>query len=258
MGRRNYTHKPFSRGRRLMTDMLDAASRRHKVHGIIEVDVTRPRQRIQEIREQTGESLSFTGFIIYCCARAVEADKDVHAYRDWRNRLIIFEEVDIATMVERTSEGKRGVIFSVIRAANRKSIQEIHQEIRQAQAKRVAEAQASQWIGMAPSFLRRLFLRALVRAPHRMKKMSGTVLVTSVGMFGDGAGWGIPLEGHTLTITVGGIVNRPCLNNGRLEDREHLCLTVSFDHDIIDGAPAARFIHQFKELVENGSGLFEP
>jgi pyruvate/2-oxoglutarate dehydrogenase complex dihydrolipoamide acyltransferase (E2) component len=42
-----------------------------------------------------------------------------------------------------------------------------------------------------------------------------------------------------------------------LENREHLCLTVSFDHDIIDGAPAARFIQHFKELVESSSGLME-
>ena len=95
------------------------------------------------------------------------------------------------------------------------------------------------------------------RAPHLVKRLGGTVLVTSVGMFGHGAAWGIPLPGHTLTITVGGIVSRPVVNNARLENRRHLCLTVSFDHDIIDGAPAARFMQRFRELVECGSGLFE-
>lgn len=66
-----------------------------------------------------------------------------------------------------------------------------------------------------------------------------------------------PLPSHTLNITVGGIVSRPCLIDAQLEEREHLCLTVSFDHDIIDGAPAARFIQRFKDLVESGSGLFD-
>jgi pyruvate/2-oxoglutarate dehydrogenase complex dihydrolipoamide acyltransferase (E2) component len=93
--------------------------------------------------------------------------------------------------------------------------------------------------------------------PHLVKKLNGTAVVTSVGMFGRGARWGIPLPGHTLTITVGGIVCRPVVNNAQLESREHLCLTVSFDHDIVDGAPAARFIQGFKELVESGSGLAE-
>jgi pyruvate/2-oxoglutarate dehydrogenase complex dihydrolipoamide acyltransferase (E2) component len=47
------------------------------------------------------------------------------------------------------------------------------------------------------------------------------------------------------------------VNNTQVENREYLCLTVSFDHDIVDGAPAARFIQRFKDLVESGSGLFE-
>ena len=255
-----YTLKPFPPSRQVVSDMLDAASRKHMVYGLIEVDVTKPRQRIREIREQMGEALSFTGFIIYCCARAVDMNKDVHAYRDWRNRLIVFDDVDIATEVERSVEGRNQVIITVIRAANRKSIGEIHQEIRHAQTKRLEEVEvvrANQWIGVIPVFIRRLVFRVLDRVPHLMNKIAGTVLVTSVGMFGSGPGWGIPMVSHTLSITVGGIVHRPCITNTQLENRELLCLTISFDHDIIDGAPAARFIQRFKELVESGSGLFE-
>lgn len=252
-----YTEKSFSSSRRIMTDVLDAASRRHMIHGLIEVDVTRPRQCLQEIMAQTGESLSFTGFIIYCCAQAVKTNMKIHAYRDWRNRLVIFEDVDIATAVERTVGGQKNVIFKVIRAANRKSVKEIHQEIRQAQTNKVEEVQGNQWIGMVPGFIRRFFFRLLGRAPHQMKAIAGTVLITSLGMFGSGAGWGIPMVRHSLNVTVGGIVNRPCVINDHLENREHLCLTISFDHDLTDGAPAARFIHRFKELVESGSGLNE-
>ena len=80
-------------------------------------------------------------------------------------------------------------------------------------------------------------------------------MVTSVGMFGTAAGWGVPLPGHTLCLTVGGIEHKPVLNNGDLQNREHLCLTVSFDHDIVDGAPAARFIQRLASLVQEGAGL---
>ncbi|MFN2169360.1 MAG: 2-oxo acid dehydrogenase subunit E2, partial [Anaerolineae bacterium] len=41
-------------------------------------------------------------------------------------------------------------------------------------------------------------------------------------------------------------------------NREHLCLTVTFDHDIVDGAPAARFIQRFVTLVQTGAGLVDP
>jgi pyruvate/2-oxoglutarate dehydrogenase complex dihydrolipoamide acyltransferase (E2) component len=100
-----------------------------------------------------------------------------------------------------------------------------------------------------------LFFRLVRRFPHIVKQYGGTVMVSSVGMFGSGAGWGLALPGHALTVTVGGLVSRPALVDGRLENREHLCLTLTFDHDTLDGAPAARFAQCFKTLVESGSML---
>jgi pyruvate/2-oxoglutarate dehydrogenase complex dihydrolipoamide acyltransferase (E2) component len=41
----------------------------------------------------------------------------------------------------------------------------------------------------------------------------------------------------------------------RIEVRKYLSVTISFDHDIIDGAPAARFMQQLKKLIESGYGL---
>jgi len=41
----------------------------------------------------------------------------------------------------------------------------------------------------------------------------------------------------------------------RIEVRKYMSVTVSFDHDVIDGAPAARFIHRLKKLVEKGYAL---
>lgn len=253
-----YTVKPFPPGRHFFVDGMEFGGRKHCIHGLIEVDVTNPRQRLLEIRQRTGESLSFTGFIIYCCARVVDQNKLVHGYRDWRNRLILFDEVDIYVPVARAEGGH----FSqaIIRAANRKSVRDIHQEIRQVQFKAMPDTDSGRfirWYTAIPRFLRRFFFRAIYGKPHLLKKYIGTVMVTAVGMFGSGAGWGVAPVGHALTVTVGGIVSRPCLSNGQLENREHLCLTISFDHDVIDGAPAARFIQEFKELVESGSGLFE-
>ncbi|GEM_PF-5298832 len=39
--------------------------------------------------------------------------------------------------------------------------------------------------------------------------------------------------------------------------REYLSVTLSFDHTIIDGSPAARFTRWLKELIESGYGLLE-
>jgi pyruvate/2-oxoglutarate dehydrogenase complex dihydrolipoamide acyltransferase (E2) component len=86
----------------------------------------------------------------------------------------------------------------------------------------------------------------------------GTVSITAVGMFGskNQAAWGLPLVGGaTVAVAVGGIVERPCVCDGRLETHEHLCLTVTFNHDIVDGAPAARFLKRFSDLLKNGELL---
>ena len=40
----------------------------------------------------------------------------------------------------------------------------------------------------------------------------------------------------------------------RIEPREILNLTVVFDHDVADGAPAARFVWRLVELIESGYG----
>lgn len=88
-----------------------------------------------------------------------------------------------------------------------------------------------------------------------MKDMQGTVLLTALGMFGDGGGWGIPVTNHTLQLTLGGIAEKPAFVNDQIEKREFLSVTVSFDHDIVDGAPAARFIQRLKELMESAYGI---
>jgi pyruvate/2-oxoglutarate dehydrogenase complex dihydrolipoamide acyltransferase (E2) component len=240
-------------------DGLAESSRKHWIHALMEVDVAKVRERLHAIRQETGQALSFTGFLIHCFAKAVDKDKHMHALRDRRNRLILFDEVDVFTPVERSVAGRNEVHRAIIRAANRKSARLISAEIRQAQSEDAARnvvVRSSRFYLIMPVFIRRWLYRAVTASPQLLKKNAGTVLVTSVGMFGSGAGWGVPLPSHTLTLTVGGIVSRPVTRDGQIEDREHLCLTFSFDHDIIDGAPAARFVQRFKELVESGEGLF--
>jgi pyruvate/2-oxoglutarate dehydrogenase complex dihydrolipoamide acyltransferase (E2) component len=63
--------------------------------------------------------------------------------------------------------------------------------------------------------------------------------VSSLGMFA--AGWAIPISPLTVMVTVGGVAYRPALLDGQLFDRVVLPLTLSFDHTVVDGAPAARF-----------------
>lgn len=87
------------------------------------------------------------------------------------------------------------------------------------------------------------------------KEVRGTVGLTAVGMFGEGAGWGIPPGTPQLNITVGGIGVKPGVVDGHIAIREYLSLTISFNHEMIDGAPAARFTQRLKGLIESGYSL---
>jgi pyruvate/2-oxoglutarate dehydrogenase complex dihydrolipoamide acyltransferase (E2) component len=86
----------------------------------------------------------------------------------------------------------------------------------------------------------------------------GTVAVTSIGQFARSGGWAIPLGMQAITIAVGGIAVKPGYVGETIEKREYLALTVTLDHDVVDGAPATRFVARLVELLEEGHGIPSP
>ena len=227
---------------------------------MFEVDVTRPRAVLRAYKVRTGESLSFTAFLIRCLAKAVDEQKEVQALRKGGRRLVLFDEVDMYTVIEHTLAGEKYIIPYIIRRANRKSTKELHHEIRVAQEADVTNVVKQSPIRFLPAILLRPFFWAFVwigrRDPRLWKNMAGTVSISAVGMFGNGAGWGIPASTPTtLTLTVGGIAPKLVAIDGHIASREYLSLTISVDHNIVDGAPAARFTERLKELIESSYGL---
>jgi pyruvate/2-oxoglutarate dehydrogenase complex dihydrolipoamide acyltransferase (E2) component len=258
----DYRMAPFPKFRRFEAVMLRSIQRMPMIHGLLEVDVTKARMFLREHKAKTGETLSFTAFIITCLGKAVDENKAVQAYRKGRNRLILFEDVNVNTQIERELDGQKSAIPYTVRAANRKTFREIHHEIRAAQVQDVAQAvegMGFKAFPFLPTFLFRIGWWVLWRigrtSPQVWTKYMGTVGITAVGMFGKGAGWGIPLTGHTLYITLGGITEKPGVVDGQIAMREYLSMTISFDHSIVDGAPAARFTGRLKDLIESGYGL---
>lgn len=250
---------PFPKIRRLMEDGGRLGREKHLIHGLFEMDVTEARRAIRGYRIRSGEELSFTAFVLACVGRAVEQHKPIQACRTWGEKLVLFDDVDINTMFEVEVNGQKIIRPHILRAVNKKTAHEIHAEIRAFQAHH-AESRKSKFIDgfvLLPGFLRRFFLRILFRNPQWLKEMNGTVALTSVGMFGTGGGWGLPVSNHTLQITLGGVAVRPALVDGQLENCEVLCVTISFDHDLVDGAPAARFAHTLKKLIEGRETLAE-
>ena len=248
-------------------DTLRWAKRRHQIPILLELDVTEARRAIRAYRRSTGTGLSFTAWVINCVARAAAEHPRVHSVRRGKREIVLFDEVDVAVVVERAleegSDPESLPMPAVIRGADRKSPSEIHEEIRHAQEAKVSPGtssiertvspQVQSMFFKAPAWLRDLlFWRWLERSPWRIKRTMGTVVVTAVGMAVPGVlTWGIPLSLHPLAVGIGGIARR----KGGTEESEILGLTVVFDHAVTDGAPVGRFVHRLTQLISRGEGL---
>jgi pyruvate/2-oxoglutarate dehydrogenase complex dihydrolipoamide acyltransferase (E2) component len=261
---RPYRVVNLTAGRHIWLNTLDMSWPSHCIYGLLEVDVTVARQFMAEHKAATGETLSFTGFLVTCLARAVDEDKAVQAYLKGRKQLVLFDDVDVGLMVEGRIGDKRALMGHVIRGVNRKTFQEIHREIRLVQSRPAPPGRGMPtWFRTAMllpwplSWPVKAALRwAMRRDPAIPVAMGGTVNVTSVGMFGGAhSGWGLTPTPQSLALVVGGIARKPAVVDGLIEPREMLNLTVMFNHDVVDGAPAARFTRRLVELIEGAYGL---
>ncbi|MGF1602531.1 MAG: 2-oxo acid dehydrogenase subunit E2 [Thermosynechococcaceae cyanobacterium] len=263
----NFETCNLSRFRNPTIDTLIWGRKRHHIPILVEIDVTTAREAIRDRKTQTGEGLSFMGWIVKCLAQAVSEHKYVHALRQGKRQLVIFDDVDITIIVERVADnGEKLPMPYIIRKANEKTVAEIHGEIRAAQRSSVAgevqiASDRADWMTkiftILPQFLRDwIFWQPVLRNPFRFKRMMGTVSVTALGIVGQsGMSWGIPIGIHPLIIAVGGIVKRPGIVHEQIVIREYVGLTVLFDHDVTDGVPVARFIQRLQELMTDHYGL---
>lgn len=76
--------RPFPGSRRLVTAAVRAGRRIVPMHGLIDVDITAARRLLAE----RAPPLSVTAFVVASLGRAAAAHPEVHAYRDWRGRLV--------------------------------------------------------------------------------------------------------------------------------------------------------------------------
>lgn len=260
-----YTSKKFPKTRKNISLMLEQGKRKHVIHALIEVDVTEGRRLIREIKKKTGKKISFTGWIVKCIAQTISEYPEFNTFRHGRNSMVTFRDVDVALPVERIVDGSPQPMIHIIRRANEKSVDEITEEIRAVQNEPVSSD--SQVLGAsltrferfalaAPLWLKRLLLRFFSNNAFMRKKHMGTCSVTTIGTVGNFQGWNIAIGGnYTLQIAIGGITQKPVVMDGEIVIREHLSMNTAVDHDMVDGAPMARFTVRLRELAGECYGL---
>jgi pyruvate/2-oxoglutarate dehydrogenase complex dihydrolipoamide acyltransferase (E2) component len=253
----------FPRSRIASIDVYSVGKKKHHVAGLIALDVTESREKIKQYKRQYGK-ISFTAWLIKVIGVSIGEHEFVAAYRKGKRKLLIFDDINVSLVVEKNLNGQRIPIPLLIKKVNEKSIEAITRQIADARESEftdediVLHGRATRMERMyysLPGFIRRIFWRYLLRHPKLAFKKMGNVAVTSVGMMGSAQGWFIPASVHPVCFGIGSITKQPRVVDDRIEIREMLHMTILLDHDVIDGAPMARFISDFSENIEKGVGL---
>jgi pyruvate/2-oxoglutarate dehydrogenase complex dihydrolipoamide acyltransferase (E2) component len=239
--------------RQPVLDRLVGASRRFQVHALLELDVTEAAARISA----ADSRVSWTGFVIASVARAVAQHPDVNC-RKAGNAILYFDRVDVGATVERHWQGRTVLDVVMIPDADRRTCAEITDILRRA---KFGPGQAHPQRGLTralmrmPGPMRRAGIAMAARRPKVAATFGPAVGVTSIGMFTRSWGWAIPVAPLTVTVTVGGVADRPVVHHGEIVARPTMPLTLSFDHAVVDGAPATRFTETLRTLVETAAAF---
>ena len=155
---------PLEGMRKVVLDVVAEGHEMHHVNAIMQLDVTKPRQLLKQYGEKNGVSLSFTGFLLYCLAQAINENKEVAGYRVGNN-IYVFDEIDVSTLIERKTEESYVIPATyIVRRANYKTYKEINDEIRTAQNAKISgntlgekkEAKQANLIVKLPKFIRNI------------------------------------------------------------------------------------------------------
>lgn len=250
---KGYKSMPLSFNRRAVIASATVTKDKNAIHCFTEVDITEPRDLIKKHFEKTGEKLSLTAYIVTCLSNVVKDYPQFNSFTKGR-RLILLDDITISVLIEREISGENVPEPVAIKQAQNKTYLQIHKEIREAkkqQSNKLGSLSGQPWIRLIPVFLLKLFIR-IADKNILMAKKYGKIAVTAVGMYSREPLWFIPHGTATVLITVGSINKKVIESDNHFVSREHLCITVSFDHDIVDGAPASRFMNQLIETIKSG------
>ncbi len=197
-----------------------------------EIDVTELvafRESAKEGAQQEGVKLTYMPFFIKAVISGLKKYPGLNASLDEVAEEIVYKKFYNIGIAVDTEEG---LSVPVVKDADRKSILDL--------AKSIDD----------------LSQRARTRALKLEDLTGGSFTITNYGAVG--ASFGVPVIKHpeAAILGVGAIVKKPVVIDDQIVIRSILPVSLSFDHRIIDGADAGRFIGHLKVLLSNPSQLF--
>jgi len=209
---------------RIAERMVESRRTSAHVHTVFDVDFS----RVSELRvlhrstyEEAGHKLSYLVFVAKAVVEALQEVPIVNASMDGSN-IVYRADVNLAIAVALDW----GLIAPVIRNAHTKSVVELSRSIGD------------------------LSNRARSKQLQPEEVVGGTFTVTNPGVFGSILGMPIINQPQLAILCMGAVEVRPVVVNGEVVAQPRSYLTLAFDHRIIDGAVADRFMSRVKEHLE--------
>lgn len=191
-------------------------------------EVTKLRNSLLEQEQAADARVTYTDILVAAIARALQ-DHPIMNSSLIENEIVIWEDINIGVAVALEDGLEGGLIVPVIRNAEQKSLHEIALEV-----------------------------HTLVEKARTGKLMpddvtGGTFTLTNLGAVGGGWGFGTPIinQPQSAILGAGSISDRPAVRDGQIVVRPIMTYSLTFDHRVIDGAAAARFVARVSQLLED-------
>jgi pyruvate/2-oxoglutarate dehydrogenase complex dihydrolipoamide acyltransferase (E2) component len=169
-------------------------------------------------------------------------------------RTAVFHKIVAGFTVERVVDNHFAVFFGAIDDPDRKPLTEIANELKaygEDEIQSVPQLAIEDRFNKMPWLFRRVILWIGLRHPEvRLHYMGATFGLSSLGRHG--CKLLIPPCVSTSTFGVGEVEEKPVVVDGKIEIRPVMSLVLNFDHRVIDGAPAARFMQEVTALIQGG------
>lgn len=192
-----------------------------------EVDVTelvRFRNEVKPLAAERGVKMTYLPFVVKALVAALKQHPTLNAsLDDERKELVLkhYYHIGVATDTD------RGLLVPVVRNADAKNMWTVAREIED-----LANRARNGKLG-----------------PGEMK--GSTISITNIGSAGGLFFTPIINYPEVAILGTGRITERPIMKNGQVVGAQMMALSLSFDHRVVDGGLAQRFINDIKRLLEN-------
>jgi len=174
-----------------------------------------------KLHEET--QASYTDMLVKATAQALREYPIINSTLEGE-QIKIFEDINVGVAVAT----EKGLVVPVVHNADKKSLNEI------------------------ASALKELVEKAREGKLTKEDLTGGTFTITNLGMYGVDVFIPIINPPETAILGVGRVSEKPVVVNNEIKTKPTMHLSLSFDHRIVDGAPAAQFLQRVKHILESG------